>query len=573
MAKLFNAVLAILLFCATASAQISDGQFMDAIDSTVRISRPIDFGAKKIVGSGVILDETEDHYVVMTNRHVAGIVGVSNSIDCFNWGYKKKTVSSSTKDAWYRKKGAIDLAILHVSKKSLPGEMPVISLADSKSELKQGDRIITVGSSSGRWPRTRIGHVNKIQDGLIYYTPTSIPGDSGGPVFSADGKNVVGITAWYYRDRSGKQFGLAMSANRIRDIMAGKAKSIILPTSASAIETLIQDQDQWRKPGTEPWNPNPKSEQDQKDEDKGKGKLLDNWRKPGVNDNPNRLKSDREDLREWIQERMSDREKENINRDRKMREWIQEREDAFRKRIDALENKMRDREKRQDERQRRQDERQKKLDAWQQELATERQEFRGNIELRLNELRLKNQQFEEQVVETAKQALAIQEKATESQGRFRQDWRLFENRMSKRFDRIDGYYQSQDEYMRKSDADFTNRWDVREKRMELRFEKQEERSKRRAERLEKIASWPLWQNLSKWLRRLVFLAIVLGIWLGPVWFLNQPPTWPIPIVKRIFGFAKTTIEKAKAKKSGGSIDLESLTEEQRAALKKQLDEK
>ena len=106
-----------------------------------------------------------------------------------------------------------------------------------EADLKAGEKIFTVGCSDGRVPRARCGAILQISNGLIYYLPKSISGDSGSAVFKyssqRDAWEVVGRTAWAMQV-DGKWIGLAMTSDRVADIRAGRvaAGNFDLPEGA-----------------------------------------------------------------------------------------------------------------------------------------------------------------------------------------------------------------------------------------------------------------------------------------------------------------------------------------------------
>ena len=247
----------------------NDADMLDCVDATVRVKRSN--GRSITTGSGSIFMETEDYYGVITNHHVAGSSGSVNEIDIWNYGRLAKEVRVKTYKSWFTSGNSRDVAILRIPKSSLPGELPVIPLAPygASKELKVGQTIFTVGCSNGRWPRLRVGTIVEIRGGVIYYEPTAIGGDSGGPVYAADGKTQIGLTAWRI-ERNGKQLGMAMTSDRVRDILNGRvgsgdfnlpegAQQLIqeLPKTALRVPLVdkieaSQDLDFWRQPGTNP---------------------------------------------------------------------------------------------------------------------------------------------------------------------------------------------------------------------------------------------------------------------------------------------------------------------------------
>jgi len=255
-----------MLIAATSYGQ-SDSDILDCVDSTVRVQRPTGRSGYT-VGSGSIFMEGDDYYGIITNYHVASGSGTSVFVDTWNYGRQNSRISTKVSKSWFTSGKSRDIAIMKIPKTDLPGEMPVIPLAPygSSEKLEVGQTVFTVGCSNGRWPRLRVGNILKVTDGLIYYEPTSIGGDSGGPVYSADGKTQIGLTAWSI-GLNGKTVGLAMTSDRVHDIINGRVSSydgmlpegaiplqdLDLPPHASQVPELVEASDVfWRLPGTDP---------------------------------------------------------------------------------------------------------------------------------------------------------------------------------------------------------------------------------------------------------------------------------------------------------------------------------
>ena len=135
-----------------------------------------------------IFDAT--HVEFESNRHVLGDRGTSHVLDVWNNGKLVSSVRCSTDDSWFQSGVSKDIATLVVSLETLGGAMPIIKNAPyGESSIKAGSKIFTVGCSDGRVPRARCGQVLKIENGLIYYLPQSIAGDSGSAVFAYSKKN------------------------------------------------------------------------------------------------------------------------------------------------------------------------------------------------------------------------------------------------------------------------------------------------------------------------------------------------------------------------------------------------
>ena len=194
-----------------------------------------------------VLDAT--HVEFETNRHVAGDRGTPHVLDVWFEGDLVASVNCKTSESWFEQGVAKDLATIVISLEKLGGPMPVIPLApyDSNS-LTQGDMLFSIGCSDGRHPRARCGNVIKIENGLVYYSPESIPGDSGSAIYRFSPERgvweTVGRTAWAIKSSktSSGWIGLAMSSDRIHDIKSGRVSSASweLPEGAIPVSAITK---------------------------------------------------------------------------------------------------------------------------------------------------------------------------------------------------------------------------------------------------------------------------------------------------------------------------------------------
>ena len=229
-----------------------DGLAQSVFDAAIRVRSNGSTGSASAIGylrkkgqeyypETDILNAT--HVEFETNRHVAMDRGRQHVIDVWNGGDLVASTKAKTCESWFENSVAKDLATIVVSLEDLGGAQPVIPLAPyGVDDLKVGDLVFSVGCSDGRQPRARAGDVVKIKNGLLYYDPKSIPGDSGGGLFrwSIDRQQweTVGRTAWAIQTPTGWQ-GLAMTADRIHDIKAGRVSAgWELPAGAVPIQDL-----------------------------------------------------------------------------------------------------------------------------------------------------------------------------------------------------------------------------------------------------------------------------------------------------------------------------------------------
>ena len=213
--------------------RLEDGLFLDNIDAVVRVRN------RSGTGTGSIFFENEDHYYMISNWHVMGIKGKANTIDVWNNGVLQQSIPVTVAEHFHEDQRSVDIAFSIIPKVDFGGEMPVIPLAPQSYELNVGDKLWQIGCDAGNWPNAERGQVIRRENGLIYYLPNSIPGNSGGPIYSADGKYMIGLTAWVLNmNYKGKnvRVGLAMDYKLVRGILSGRVSAYPdLPEGAEEI--------------------------------------------------------------------------------------------------------------------------------------------------------------------------------------------------------------------------------------------------------------------------------------------------------------------------------------------------
>tara|TARA_R110002012_G_scaffold20689_5_gene73129 strand:+ start:1655 stop:2938 length:1284 start_codon:yes stop_codon:yes gene_type:complete len=224
-----------------------DGLSQDCFDATVRVRSKKSIGSASAIRYLLQEDDTRlqvdsilqaTHIEFETNRHVAGDRGTSHVLDVWNNGKLVSSVKCKTDDSWFQSGVSKDIATIVVSLETLGGAMPVVENAPyGESNVETGSKVFLVGCSDGRVPRARCGTVLKCDQGLIWYLPKSIGGDSGSAVFAYSRERekweVVGRTAWAIKTDGG-WVGLAMTSDRIADIRSGRvaAGNFDLPIGA-----------------------------------------------------------------------------------------------------------------------------------------------------------------------------------------------------------------------------------------------------------------------------------------------------------------------------------------------------
>jgi hypothetical protein len=217
-----------------------DGLSQDVFNTTVRIRNNTG------TGSGSVISDLGESYEIETNHHVAGRGGSPLVVDIWYDGDLVGSYRSQSKRSWFEDGKSKDIAVIEIPKKDLSGPLAVVPTAPEgfAQKVKTGDKVYMIGCANGRWPRARCGNVLDHKNGLIWYEPESIGGDSGSGVYYFDKDSqkwlCVGRTAWAIQV-NGKWQGLAMDSDRVRAIREGRvSEGWDLPEGAVPIETIQQ---------------------------------------------------------------------------------------------------------------------------------------------------------------------------------------------------------------------------------------------------------------------------------------------------------------------------------------------
>ena len=177
----------------------------------------------KIMGSGVIFEEEDGIYYILTNSHVTRNVSGYNQrgyyvVDCFGNSHNATLIARSDE---------YDLALLSVKKETVA--LSTLSFADT--EAKPGDVVIAVGSPGGLDNNITFGNVNKIEDQdpsavgylafpVIWHSAPMDHGSSGG-VLMNDKFEIIGINYAVGTSASTGEFicGLAVPYDKVLEFV------------------------------------------------------------------------------------------------------------------------------------------------------------------------------------------------------------------------------------------------------------------------------------------------------------------------------------------------------------------
>lgn len=173
-------------------------------------------------GSGIIVGESEDELLIVTNNHVVegtktlGVVFVDNEV-----------VEANVKGT----DSANDLAVIAVAVDQIPeetkGKIAVATLGNSDS-LKVGQGVIAIGNALGYGQSVTVGYVSALDREVktaeqttrnLLQTDAAInPGNSGGALLNMQGE-VVGINSAKYSSTEVEGMGYAIPISKVQDII------------------------------------------------------------------------------------------------------------------------------------------------------------------------------------------------------------------------------------------------------------------------------------------------------------------------------------------------------------------
>ena len=207
----------------TPVVQINQGtlpQFYQEVSQSVVMIQVTDsssnfFGASGGQGSGFLIDNQGD---ILTNNHV---VAAGNT-------YRVVLNDGTTIDATLVGTDPIDdLAIINVDMSKMQGATP-LTLADS-SQVQPGDTAIAMGAPYGLNDSITLGIVSGLDrtvdgqssslTGMIQTDAAISPGNSGGPLFNADGQ-VIGVNTAIEAATSANDIGFAIPSNVVTRVLS-----------------------------------------------------------------------------------------------------------------------------------------------------------------------------------------------------------------------------------------------------------------------------------------------------------------------------------------------------------------
>lgn len=189
-------------------------------------------------GTGVIVGEDDDEYLIATNEHVvSGAQKVSV-------GFIDESVASASLKGTDSDQ---DLAVIAVNKSDLSDDtvakLSIIEIGDSDS-LELGQRVVAIGNALGYGQSVTSGYISALNrsmttsdgatsEGLIQTDAAINPGNSGGALLDMDGK-LVGINEGKSSssngttvDNMGYAIPMAKAEPILNELMQQKTKTVI----------------------------------------------------------------------------------------------------------------------------------------------------------------------------------------------------------------------------------------------------------------------------------------------------------------------------------------------------------
>ena len=173
-------------------------------------------------GSGIIIGENEEEYLIVTNNHV---VEDTNSLSVAFIDEETAPAAVKGRDA------ATDVAIIAIKKTDVKeetaGQIRVAKVGNS-DDLKVGQKVIAIGNALGYGQSVTVGYVSaldrevEVEDGVgrnLLQTDAAInPGNSGGALINMNGE-VIGINSAKYSSMEVEGMGYAIPISKVQDVI------------------------------------------------------------------------------------------------------------------------------------------------------------------------------------------------------------------------------------------------------------------------------------------------------------------------------------------------------------------
>jgi hypothetical protein len=169
-------------------------------------------------GTGVVYDETDKSYLILTAGHVVDVPGMKVEVRFYHTGEESHLMYGKSIKAEYDESNHNkDLAIVELSKsqfKNYP-KPKIVKLGDKNYKFKRKEKISSIGFPKCGWETAWLGkytgHVNK---NLIKFAPPPLKGRSGSAIFDSNFKNILGVIT--------RNDGTAISIKKIHEFVSAE---------------------------------------------------------------------------------------------------------------------------------------------------------------------------------------------------------------------------------------------------------------------------------------------------------------------------------------------------------------
>ncbi|MBX9790172.1 MAG: serine protease [Pirellulales bacterium] len=171
------------------------------------------------LGTGAIFAQDATAWYILTNAHVAGRRGNRLQVEFFNAaGQQHPPLPGEvvwSQFAPHMIGYARDAAIVRVRR--FPSFAPeILTLDDGSYPPAPGDAVLSCGCPEGRPPKLLQARIVAAGPQVFDFRPAGLPGRSGSPILSADGRRIIGLLTW-----GNDEQGSAQTAANIRAAFAG----------------------------------------------------------------------------------------------------------------------------------------------------------------------------------------------------------------------------------------------------------------------------------------------------------------------------------------------------------------
>ncbi len=232
-------LLAVILLLCTTGLEARELTLTEVMSAACRITTQKfnRFGQNlgSIRGTGTVIKEDVDNYIILTNGHVASQVGSTVHLEFFKDGVKSNKIPAKVVWRYYKERSSIDAAVISVKKTNLGNFTPtVIDIAPRTHSIPRGTKIYGAGCPKGMWLSAWIARVAIEDNNRVLFDMTPQGGQSGTALLSkiiigGEPYTVIsGMLTWHYSE-NGKTYGGGLSLKRLYDLFDGNAVADSIP--------------------------------------------------------------------------------------------------------------------------------------------------------------------------------------------------------------------------------------------------------------------------------------------------------------------------------------------------------